>query len=162
MSQGSPIPKIRFLGQNVLFCLLTDRHTHTHTHTHRHTQTDTKVSTKDTLSRFHECFLQPTIKDRSNITICSIVECCVRWCNFSNEWHFQNVTTTCQHLKRINYVLRIPPTSFLFKLHEVKSEFCVNKRPRLNFSISIDTHPDRYRLILHNLSIIALTQLNAN
>ena len=35
----------------------------TDTHTH------TEVNTEDTLSGFQECFLQPIVKDRSNITL---------------------------------------------------------------------------------------------
>ena len=50
ISQGSIIPKIRFLGQKV--CSVA----------HLDTQTDTKVITVGTLSRFQEFFLQPIIK----------------------------------------------------------------------------------------------------
>jgi len=59
MSQGSLDPKIRFIGQKVCSVarVQTDR------------QTDTKVNTGDTLSGFQEFFLQPIIKDRSNIPI---------------------------------------------------------------------------------------------
>ena len=56
MCQGSFNPKIRFLGQKV--CSVSRVQTDT--------QTDTKVNTEDTLSGFHEFFLQPFIKDRSN------------------------------------------------------------------------------------------------
>ena len=63
MSQGSLDPKIRFIGQKVcsVACVHTDRQTHK------------KVNTEDTLSGFQEFFLQPIIKDRSNIfkTLCS-------------------------------------------------------------------------------------------
>ena len=51
MSQGSLNPKIRFLGQKV--CSVARVQTDT--------QTDTKVNTEDTLSVFHEVFLQPII-----------------------------------------------------------------------------------------------------
>ena len=63
MSQGSLDPKIRFIGQKV--CSVARVQTHR--------QTDTKVNTEDTLSGFQEFFLQPIIKDRSNIfkTLCS-------------------------------------------------------------------------------------------
>ena len=63
MSQGSLDPKIRFIGQKV--CSVARVHTDR--------QTDTKVNTEDTLSGFQEFFLQPIIKDRSNIfkTLCS-------------------------------------------------------------------------------------------
>ena len=57
MSQGSLDPKIRFIGQKV--CSVARVQTDT--------QTDTKVNTEDTLSGFQEFFLQPIIKDRSNI-----------------------------------------------------------------------------------------------
>ena len=64
MSQGSLDPKIRFLGQKV--CSVARVQTHRQTDT----QTDTKVNTEDTLSGFQEFFLQPIIKDRSNIIEC--------------------------------------------------------------------------------------------
>ena len=54
MSQGSFNPKNRFLGQNV--CSVARVQTHR--------QTGTKVNTEDRVSGF---FLQPIIKDRSNI-----------------------------------------------------------------------------------------------
>ena len=71
MSQGSLDPKIRFIGQKV--CSVARVHTDTQTHRHTDRQTDTKVNTEDTLSGFQEFFLQPIIKDRSNIfkTLCS-------------------------------------------------------------------------------------------
>ena len=56
MSQGSLDPKIRFLCENV--CSVA--HLQTHRQTRR--QTDTKVNTG-----FQDFFLQPIIKDRSNI-----------------------------------------------------------------------------------------------
>ena len=59
MSQGSLDSKIRFIGQKV--CSVA------HVQTDTHTQTDTKVNTEDTLSGFQDFFLQPIIKDRSNI-----------------------------------------------------------------------------------------------
>ena len=66
MSQGSLDPKIRFIGQKVCSVarVQTDRQTHrqTDTQTDRH-----EVKTEDTLSGFQEFFLQPIIKDRSNI-----------------------------------------------------------------------------------------------
>ena len=61
MSQGSLDPKIRFIDQKV--CSVARVQTDTHTHR----QTDTKVNIEDTLSGFQEFFLQPIIKDRSNI-----------------------------------------------------------------------------------------------
>ena len=50
----------------MLCSLVTDK---TDTQTDRQTdrQTDTKVNTEDTLSGFQEFFLQPIIKERSNI-----------------------------------------------------------------------------------------------
>ena len=68
MSQGSLDPKIRFIGQKV--CSVARVHTDRQTHR----QTDTKVNTEDTLSGFHEFFLQPIIKDRSNTCRKSAVE----------------------------------------------------------------------------------------
>ena len=67
MSQGSLGPKIRLLGQKM--CSVARVHTDRQTDR----QTDTKVNTEDTLSGFQEFFLQPIIKDRSNIfkTLCS-------------------------------------------------------------------------------------------
>ena len=65
MSQGSLDPKIRFLGQKV--CSVA--------HMQTDTQTDTKVITEDTLSGFQEFFLQPIIKDRSNIYVSCHVTC---------------------------------------------------------------------------------------
>ena len=61
MSQGSFIPIIMFRSQKVCSVVRkqTDRHTDRHT--------DTKVNTEDTLSGFHEFFLQPIINNRSNI-----------------------------------------------------------------------------------------------
>ena len=59
MSEGSLNPKIKFLAQKTVFL----------THTHIHRQTHTKVKRGDTLSGFQGFFLQPIIKDRSNITI---------------------------------------------------------------------------------------------
>ena len=57
MSQGSFNQKIRFLGQKV--CPVARGQTDGQTHT--------KVNTEDTLSGFQEFFLQPIIKDRSNL-----------------------------------------------------------------------------------------------
>ena len=57
MSQGSLTPKIKFLGKKKV-CLLACAHTDILTHT--------KVNTGDTLSEFHEVFLQPIIKGQSN------------------------------------------------------------------------------------------------
>ena len=45
----------------------TDTQTHRHTDIQTDRQTDTKVNTEDTLSGFQEFFLQPIIKDRSNM-----------------------------------------------------------------------------------------------
>ena len=53
MPQGSLDPKIRFLGQKVCF-------------------SHTKVNTGDTLSVFQEFFLQPIIKDQSNILVINL------------------------------------------------------------------------------------------
>ena len=64
MSQGSFNPKIRFLCQKV--CSVARVQTDTQIHRH----TDTKMKTEDTLSGFEEFFLQPIIKDRSNIYVC--------------------------------------------------------------------------------------------
>ena len=61
MSQGSLSPKIRFLGQKVCSVARVQRDTRTDRQTH------TKVKTEDTLSGFQEFFLQPIIKDRSDI-----------------------------------------------------------------------------------------------
>ena len=55
MSQGSLIPKIRFLGQKM--CFVARERTDGQTHT---------VTTVGTLSGFQEFFLQPIIKDRPN------------------------------------------------------------------------------------------------
>ena len=52
---------IKFLGRK--FCSLSRGHTDRQAYR----QTDTKVNTEDTLSGFQEFFLQPIIKDRSNI-----------------------------------------------------------------------------------------------
>ena len=57
ISQGSFNTKIRFLDQKV--CSIARRQTHTHT----------KVNKEDNLSGFQELFLQPIIKDRSNMLI---------------------------------------------------------------------------------------------
>ena len=54
MSQGSLYQKNRFLGQKVCTTCL---------------KTDTRVNTVATLSGFQEFFLQPIIKDRSNIKV---------------------------------------------------------------------------------------------
>ena len=62
MSQGSFNPKIRFLGKKL--CI---ESAHGQTHEHTETQTD-RVNTEVTLSGFQECFLQPIIMDRSNIS----------------------------------------------------------------------------------------------
>ena len=62
MSQGSLNPKIRFLGQKM--CSAARGRTHRQTDR----QTHTKVKTEDTLSGFQEFFLQPIIKERSNIS----------------------------------------------------------------------------------------------
>ena len=61
MSQGSLDQKISFLDQKM--CSVARVQTHRLTDT----QTDTKVNTEETLSGFQEFFLQPIIKDRSNI-----------------------------------------------------------------------------------------------
>ena len=66
MSKGSLDPKIRSLGQNV--CSVARVQTDRQTHRQTDRQTDTKVNTEDTFSGFQEFFLQPIIKDRSNIT----------------------------------------------------------------------------------------------
>ena len=61
VSQGSFSPKIRFLGQKM--CSVARSQTDT--------QIDTKVKTEDTLSGFQDLFqifLQPIIKERSNIS----------------------------------------------------------------------------------------------
>ena len=68
MSQGSFSPKIRFLGQKVCSVARswTDR------------QTDTKVKIEDTLSGFQDffqIFLQPIIKERSNMELGSLFQC---------------------------------------------------------------------------------------
>ena len=60
MCEGLFDPKTTFSVARVQ----TDRQTNRQTDTH---QTDTKVNTEDTLSWFQEFFLQPIIKDRSNI-----------------------------------------------------------------------------------------------
>ena len=57
MSEGSLNQKIRFPGQKL--CSLACGQTHG--------QTDMKVNTEDTLSGLKDFFLQPIIKDRSNI-----------------------------------------------------------------------------------------------
>ena len=68
MSQGSLDPKIWFLGQKVCSVahVQTDRLTRRHTDRQTDKQTDTKVNTEDTLSGFHEFFLQPIIKKQYN------------------------------------------------------------------------------------------------
>ena len=66
MSQGSLDPKITVLCQKV--CSVARVQTDRHTHRQTGRQTDTKVNTEDTLSEFQEFFLQPIIKDRSNIS----------------------------------------------------------------------------------------------
>ena len=65
MSKGSLEPKIRFLGQKV--CSVARVQTDRQTDRHTHRQTDTTMNTEDTLSEFHEVFLRPIIKDRSNM-----------------------------------------------------------------------------------------------
>ena len=62
MSQGSHNKNLVPMSQGVLCSPRTDTHRHIGTHTH------TQVNTEDTLSGFQKCFLQPIIKDRSNIT----------------------------------------------------------------------------------------------
>merc|ERR1711923_631213 len=58
MSQGSLIPKIRFLAQKLWSVARVQRHRQTHT----------KVNTEGTLSGFQDFFLQLIIKDRPNNT----------------------------------------------------------------------------------------------
>ena len=53
MSQGSLNPKIRFLGQKVWPVARAQTDTHTD-----------RVTTKGTISGFHDFFFQPIIKDR--------------------------------------------------------------------------------------------------
>ena len=71
ISQGSFNPKIRFLGQNVWSVA--------------RGQTRTKVNTEDTLSGFQECFLQPTIRDRSNNALHHLVNFGANLC-YTYRW----------------------------------------------------------------------------
>ena len=64
MSQGSLDPKIWFLGQKVCSVARIQTDTQTDWHTDRH-----ESEYRDTLSGFQGFFLQPIIKDRSNILV---------------------------------------------------------------------------------------------